>query len=153
MSPTELAKLIDFMEDRWPSTRNWRHADRIAHDFSGLQDANVWEAARNHYNAGNRNAPTPSELKHAASEIQRGKAGMEADRQNCEKRGRHSRNWAIADLDKTNDKGQPLREGQCVDCGTIIIRPAHQLLTVGEAVEQEKEHGAPADPLADAIAP
>lgn len=153
MSPVELAKVIDFLEDAWPGTRNFRHAEKLAHAFGGLPARAVWEAANNHFNAGNKHAPTISELKESAAMIARGQAGLEVDRANCDSRGHHSRNWAITDIDKTDDKGQRLREAMCVDCGATVIRPAGQLLTVGEKALQDATAAMPQDPLGDRIAP
>lgn len=152
MTPTELAKVAEWVEARWPGTRNFRETEKFAWDFQTLPDEAVWEAARAYDAAGNKHAPTQSELKRAAREITRGR-GLSTATETCEQRGRHSRNWAIADTGKTDGDGRALREAQCVDCAAIVVRPAHQLPTVGEAAETAARAGDPTDPYADKVAP
>lgn len=150
MTPGELAKLAEWAEDRWPGTRAFRNIDRTASDFGGLPAKAVWEAARNHYNAGNRTAPTLSELKAEAARIARGQGLTDPQQAACDTRGRHGA-FAIDDIG-TKD-GEPWREATCVDCGTTVRKPARHLLTEGEKTDLEARGEAPADPIADRIAP
>lgn len=152
MSPSELAKVAEWVEARWPGTRNFRDAEKFAQDFLALPDAAVWEAVRAYDAEGNKHAPTQSELKRTAREITRGR-GLTSEVESCEQRGRHSRNWAVTDTGKTDAEGRPLREAQCVDCAAVVVRPAHQLLTVGEAADAARRAADPTDPFADRVAP
>lgn len=148
MSPTELAKVIDYCEDRWPGTRNFRQWDKAAWDFAGIPAEAVHEAARAHFNQGERTAPTLSQLRAEGARIAAQRGLIDPQSTSCDVRGHHSRSRAITELEDGN------REAQCLDCGSTIIRPANQLLTVGEAEEIEQAgREAPADPIADRIAP
>lgn len=148
MSPSELSEVVDYCEDRWPGTRNFRAWDKTAADFSPIPKAGVWEAAHNHFNAGERTAPTLSQLRQQGALLASSQGLGDPADNHCDIRGHHSRNWAIIDI------ADGKREGECLDCGAIVIRPAHQMATVGEAAARAKE-GTPAmpDELADRIAP
>ena len=93
----------------------------------------VQEAARAHYNAGERTAPTLSQLRAEGARIAASRGMTDPEANGCDVRNSHSRNWAITDIGGGN------REAMCIDCGTTIIRPANQLLTVGEAAEIAKD--------------
>jgi hypothetical protein len=150
--PTELAKVVDWIEDRWPGTKAWRYADKIAHDYLNLPETAVWEAAWNYYNSGARTAPTTSELRESALRIARAKGELDPQATDCDARGHHGA-LAIADLEPKD--GEPRREAQCVDCHTIRIGTPAQFPTVGERAAREKGLGpdAPEDLIADRIAP
>jgi len=153
MNPSELGEVVDYCEDRWPGTRNFRAWDKAAGDFASVPAAGIWEAAHNHFNAGERTAPTLSQLKAQGAMLAASQGMGDPDDNHCDIRGHHSRNWAIADIEATEGSDR-LREAQCLDCGTIIIKPAHQIATVGEAAARLKEGGSSVpDHIADRIAP
>lgn len=141
---TEISGLIDWIKERWPSASGFRHWERVARDFAMVPMDALWEAARGFYDAGNRTAPTFSELKREAVRIASDRGMTDPRSVGCDIKG-HG-NWAITDLGRTDADGHPLREAECVDCNTTIIRPAHKLLTVGELAEQQKR-GREADPV------
>lgn len=139
MSPGELASFVDWIEDRWPGTRSWRHVEKpsVAADFARLPEKTVWEAGRNYYDAGHRTAPTIPEVREAARTIARATGEFDPQAVDCDRRGSH-RAMAIAPHGTDND-GNPLREGLCIDCHTMVIRPEQGLRTVGEAAAAEEE--------------
>lgn len=157
-TPTEVARVIEYCEERWPGTRAFRHAEKAAWDFAGIPAKALHAAAHAHFAAGERNAPTLSQLRAegARQATQMGLTDPQAT--NCDTRGHHG-NWAVEDLRdnkgriKTDDNGSPLREAMCVDCQTTIIRPARHLLTAGEAKEAAEAASEPADTLSDKVAP
>lgn len=152
MSPGELAKVVDWIEDRWPGTKAWRYADKIANDFIALPETAVWEAARNYYNAGHRTAPTPAETREAALRIARGAGTFDPQATDCNVRGHHG---PLA-IELVGKEGEDKREAMCVDCGTIRYGTSRQFPTVGEREAREKGGlgpDAPEDTIADRIAP
>ncbi len=147
---TEMAGVIEWIKDRWPNSSIHRNWERVVRDFAYIPVTAVHEAASNHYQAGNRNPPSFSELRSEAARIAAEKGLADPNQNGCDIRGSHSRNFAI--LDHPDKPG--LRIAECLDCGTEWIREAHKLLTVGEAQEVAK-HGRPGpdDDLAERIAP
>lgn len=149
MTPNELADVIEYCEDRWPGTRNFRRFEKVAYDFLSLDAASVREAAQNHYHAGERTAPTLAHLRAEGARIggQRGHADPASS--NCELRKHHSRVRAITELPEGK------RQSECLDCGGTIIRPAAKLPTVGELAEAAKigTLEAPDDVISERIAP
>ena len=146
----ELLGVIDWIKDRYPSSNIYRNWENVHHDFTMLPVSTVQEAAERHYQGGNKQPPSFSELRKEAAMIATGKGIIDPQANNCDVRGSHSRNWALS---PTDPKGN--REAMCIDCGAIIIKPAHKLLTVGEAalVAAETRLPAPFDPIAEKIAP
>jgi hypothetical protein len=158
MSPSELAKVIDYCEDRWPGTRNFKNWDKAAWDFGSIPAKAVHEAAQNHFAAGERTAPTLSQLRAEGARIAAQRGLTDPQGTNCDVRKAHGA-WAIETVydshgrPKTDDKGNTLREAMCVDCGTTVIRPAHQLLTAGEAAEQRETAKEAPESFSDKVAP
>lgn len=138
MTATELANLIDWIQDRWPNVSALRNWEAVAIDFAGIPSAAVREAAENHYKAGNRTAPTFAELRSEGAKIAGNRGMTDPQANNCDVRNSHSRNWAVVEIEGGK------REAQCLDCGSIIIRPAHQLRTVGEV--EDGQTAGPAGP-------
>jgi hypothetical protein len=160
-TPTELARVVEYCEDRWPGTRNFRHVEKAAWDFGGIPARALHEAAQHHFTAGERTAPTLSQLRHEGARIAVERGWTDPQTTECATRGHHGAR-AIEDARdshgrlKTDGNGNPLREGMCVECGDTTIRPAHQLLTEGEKAAQREGAQEPAgagDPLADRISP
>lgn len=134
----EVSSVIDWIKERWPTTSGYRHWERVARDFALIPVEAMYAAARGHYDAGNRTAPSFAELKSESARIASERNMVDPTSIGCDVRGRHSRNWAIDYVRdrngniKTDGEGHPLREAQCLDCGTIKIKRADHLLTVGE---------------------
>ena len=144
MNSADLAAIVDFCEDRWPGTRNFRRWDRTIQDFVAIPAEAAWAAVRDHFNSGERTAPTLSQIRGSAATIARDRA-MTTTTTDCSRR--HDR-VAITDHDEIT------REAMCLDCGTIIYRPIDQLPTVGEAKQRLADGADPLpDELADRIAP
>jgi len=147
----ELLGVIEWIKDRYPSANIYRHWENVHHDFTMIPVSAVQEAAEHHYDEGNKMAPGFPELRKAAIIIAGSKGLIDPNSNNCDVRGSHSRNWALS---MTDDKGN--REAECLDCGAIIIKEAHKLLTVGEAASVAKGGlgpPAPHDEITDRIAP
>jgi len=147
----ELLGVIEWIKDRYPSANIYRHWENVHHDFTMIPVSTVFEAAQNHYDAGNKTPPSFSELRKEAARIAGAKGLIDPEANDCDVRGSHSRNWALS---STDDKGN--REAMCLDCGSIIIKEAHKLLTVGEAAQVAKGglgSPVPHDELTDRIAP
>ncbi len=153
MTPTELADVIEYCEDRWPGTRNYRAFEKVAYDFLPLSAKSVREAAQAHYQSGERTAPTLSPLRDDGARIGGRDGHQDPASTNCDIRRHHSKNRAITDIPSKGP--DPLRESMCLDCGATIIRPANELQTVGEIAEAAKlgTREAPEDIIADRIAP
>ncbi len=145
---TEMAGVIDWIKDRWPTSSAYRQWERVVHDFTAIPVTAVSEAARLHYEAGNKIAPTFAELRAEAARLAAQGGLIDPQASSCDVVG-HSRNWAITEL------ADGMRSAECVACGTVIIKKAAALPTVGEAAIIAKEGRMPAeaDELADRIAP
>jgi hypothetical protein len=159
MSPNELIKVIEYCEDRWPGTRNYRAVEKAAWDFAAIPAEAVHQAAQNHFAAGERSAPTLSQLRAEGARIAAQRGLTDPQGTDCDVRKHHGA-WALDwardshGRTKTDDAGHPLREAMCVDCGTTVIRPANQLLTVGEHEAQREAGQEPQGPtLTDIVAP
>lgn len=148
MTPTELADVIDYCEDRWPGTRNYRAWDRAAYDFIAIPADAVREAAQNHYRAGERTAPTLSQLRAEGARLAAGKGLIDPNTSNCDTLGEHG-NWAIDIADDGT------RESTCLRCGATRRGDTKTMLTVGERAALTDRYGAPAPPdeIADRISP
>ena len=151
MTPTALADVIEFCEDRWPGTRNYRAFEKVAYDFAPLSAESVHQAAQAHYQSGERTAPTLSQLRAEGARIGGRDGYQDPASTNCELRRHHSKARAVSEI--PGPKG--LRESMCLDCGATIIRPAAELQTVGELAEaaQLGTREAPEDVIADRISP
>lgn len=149
-TPGELAQIVEYCEHRWPGTRNYRDYGETVHDFTNIPAAALREAAQDHYHSGARTAPALSELRKAAVAISHQRGLNDPNSTSCEVRGDHSRSWAVTPIGDGKK-----REAQCLDCGTVLIRPADQLPTVGEAEDREKGSRleAPDDEMTQRIAP
>jgi hypothetical protein len=144
MTPTEVADQIDWLEQRYPTTRNYRDIEHTYGDFSSIPAEALRMAAENYYNAGNKTAPSLSELRSEAIRIATQRGLIDRSHTSCEARGHHG-NLAIVDLPGG------MREAQCVDCETIWRKPAGQLPTAGERAQGARAPRVDQSPEQDAL--
>jgi hypothetical protein len=158
-TPTELTRVVEYCEDRWPGTRNFRHVEKTAWDFGGIPARALHEAAQQHFANGERTAPTLSQLRSEGARIAAQRGWTDPQGTECDVRKHHGA-WAIENLRDSHgqpktENGEQLREAMCVDCGTTVIRKASAMLTVGEEAEVRDgdREPPPGDTLADRISP
>lgn len=126
MIPSQFEELVTWIEERWPTTKNFANWSKVAYDFVAIPLEAGMDAAHNFYNSGAKTAPTISELKAEAARIAAYKNMSDPQATNCEALGGHGA-WAIEDR-----PDGVTREAMCVVCGVIRIGPRESILTKGE---------------------
>jgi hypothetical protein len=139
MTPYELTDLVEWIEDRWPGTRNFRNVDRVAHDFAVIPHAAAQLAAEDAFKSGSKYAPTLSELRREAARIAHEHGMLDPSLSSCDTRGFHGV-FVIDTHDTTVGRVAPaMREATCVECGLTVKALESKLLTVGEQAATRNE--------------
>lgn len=163
MTPAEFAAVIEYLEDRWPGTRNYRNATAAYSDFAHLPAGAARESAQGFYRAGQRLAPAFSELLSATVQASpRHRGDTDPTEGTCDRRRRHGAlaifpDPLVAIVDDRRDSLSVPPEHRlaiCSDCHAEVIRPASQLQTETEArVHQAHRQPPPGYDRSDRIAP
>lgn len=143
MTPSEFAGVLEYLEDRWPGTKNYRNAPAVYNDFASLPGGAVTEAAQDLFRSGQRYAPTLAELCDQARQRASRYRDDDPTTVACDRRHRHGALGILPDrLTAVTPEGRDSlsappehRIAVCVDCHAELIRPATQLATETERAE------------------
>lgn len=120
MTGSELARIAEYILDRWPSAAAWKNADRYFEDFSPMRFKPTMAAVVAMFRSGRTHGPSPSEVLADARQM---KAFEEEGRQSCV-----NHVWAI--LEEHEETG--FREAMCSICQQTGSFPPGRLRTPGE---------------------
>lgn len=71
MTHAELAAGVAFMTTRWGPQKRWERWEELHTEYATYTAGALFETLHSWFRAGNKFAPTPSELRHAISDTQR----------------------------------------------------------------------------------